>query len=401
MTIRGIICILVELFFLIVSLGTGIRELLVVAICLGAVIVYSFISVLLSVLTLTARTNIDKKELNRKETVCLTLTLNGVVLLPVTCFVTVYPPGAKYWQKHKRHRHAFSLTPSLILTREYAFNLICSHRGYYTAGLRTLRLRDLFGLFSVPIIRSRKEEMKNPLTVFPRVYRLQSEEEKVAIAEGNASTQIKSASQGELLGDSRQYQSGDPLNRINWKLSARTRELYTRQFEVQENPQVLIILDAACKSENVSRIADIACETAASLANHYVDSNRSVRFVTVRSKSYVENEDMWVKNDRDVYVILHQLVGITFYNDETPLELWQLEDIDFRSTSTIRVITDNPSLELLNMMGDIISRDGMADCFIPVGDETIDETTIPSNDRISPVFIYRPSQITEKLGDVL
>ena len=401
MTVRGAICVLVELFFLIVSLGTGIRELLVVAICLGAVIVYSFISVLLSVLTLTAGIEVDKKEISRKDTVCLTLTINGTVLFPVVCFVTVYPPGVKYKEKHKRHRHAFSLASSLTLTREYDFNLVCSHRGYYTAGLRTLRLRDLFGLFSVPVFRSRKEEMKIPLTVFPKVYKLKSEEEKIAIAEGNASTQIKSASQGELLGDSRKYQSGDPLNRVNWKLSARTRELYTRQFEVQENPQVLIILDTACRSENISRIADIACETVASLANHYVDSNRSVRFVTVRSKSYVENEDMWVKNDRDVYVVLHQLIGMTFYNDPTPLELWQLEDIDFRSTSTIRVITDNPSLELLNMMGDIISRDGMADCFIPVGDETIDETTIPSNDRISPVFIYKPSQIIEKVGDVL
>ena len=401
MTVRGAICVLVEFLFLIVSLGTGIRELLVVAICLGAVIAYSFLSVLLSVLTLTASINVDKKELNRKETVCITLVLNGAIVLPVVCFVTVYPPGVKYREKEKRHRHAFSLTPSLTLTREYDFNLICSHRGYYTAGLKSLRLRDLFGLFSVPVFRSRKEEMKIPITVFPKVHKLNSDVERVAIAEGNASTQIKSASQGELLGDSRQYQNGGPLNRINWKLSARTRELYSRQFEVQENPQVLIVLDAACKSENISRIADIACETAASLANHYVDSNRSVRFVTVRSKSYIENEDMWVKNDRDVYVIMHQLIGMNFYNNETPLELWQLEDVDFRSTSTIRVITDNPSSELLNSMGDIISREGMADCFVPVGDKNFDENTIPSNDRISPVFIYRPGEISEKAGDVL
>lgn len=401
MTVRGAICILVELLFLTVSLGTGIRELLVIAICLGAVISYSFISILLSVLTVTANIRVNKKELNRKETVCLTLTLNGVVILPVACFITVYPPGVRIREKDKRHRHAFSLSPSLTLTREYDFNLICSHRGYYTAGLRSLCLRDLFGLFSVPVFRSRKEEMKIPLTVFPKVHKLKSDSEKVAIAEGNASTQIKSASQGELLGDSRQYQSGDPLNRVNWKLSARTRELYTRQFEVQENPQVLIVLDAACKTENISQIADIACETVASLANHYVDNNRSVRFVTVRNKSYVENEDMWVKNDRDVYIVLHQLIGMTFYNDETPLELWQLEDIDFRSTSTIKVITDNPSSELLKIMGDIISRDGMADCFVPVGDKKFDETTIPSNDRISPIFIYKSGEITEKVGGSL
>ena len=401
MTVRGAICVLVEFLFLIVSLGTGIRELLVVAICLGAVVAYSFISVLLSALTLSANIRVNKNELNRKETVCLTLALNGAVILPVVCLVTVYPPGTKYSEKHKRHRHAFSLTPSLTLTREYDFNLICSHTGYYTAGLKALRLRDLFGLFSVPVFRSKKEEMKAPLTVFPRVYKLKSEEERVAISEGNASTQIKSASQGELLGDSRQYQNGDPLNRINWKLSARTRELYSRQFEVQENPQVLIVLDAACKSENTSRIADIACEIAASFAIHYVNCNRSVRFVTVRSKSYVENEDMWVKNDRDAFVVMHQLIGMTFHNDPTPLELWQLEDIDFRSTSTIRVITDNPSSELLRTMGDIIGRDGMADCFVPVADKKFDENTIPSNDRITPVFIYKPDEIAEKAGGTL
>ncbi|MBQ6714176.1 MAG: hypothetical protein IJN15_01350, partial [Clostridia bacterium] len=76
-------------------------------------------------------------------------------------------------------------------------------------------------------------------------------------------------------------------------------------------------------------------------------------------------------------------------------------DIDFRSTSTIKVITDNPSSELLKIMGDIISRDGMADCFVPVGDKKFDETTIPSNDRISPIFIYKSGEITEKVGGSL
>ena len=72
MTVRGAICVLVELLFLIVSLGTGIRELLVVAICLGAVIAYSFLSVLLSVLTL-----------NTLIEVCVSLVIGGSIALAI------------------------------------------------------------------------------------------------------------------------------------------------------------------------------------------------------------------------------------------------------------------------------------------------------------------------------
>ena len=43
----------------------------------------------------------------------------------------------------------------------------------------------------------------------------------------------------------------------------------------------------------------------------------------------------------------------------------------------------------------------MADCFIPVGDKNFDEATIPSDDKITPVFIYKPDEIAEKAGGVL
>ncbi|MBQ8203479.1 MAG: DUF58 domain-containing protein [Clostridia bacterium] len=403
MTIRGIICVLVELLFLTVALGTGIRELLVVAVCLGAALLYSVISILFAQLTLSASVDIDKSELCRGEALNYTLHIKGIVILPVTAFLTIAPPGAKRRERNKRRRHAFSLSPSLFVNREYDFSLECEHRGYFKAGLSSLRLRDLFGIISLPLIRSLKTPYKLPITVFPTIHKIHNADEKTSTSEGFATTQIKSAERGELLGDTRLYMQGDSLKRIHWKQSARTRQLHTRQFEVQENPQVLIVLDAACREDDTGSIADIATETAISLAKYYSNNNKSVRFITVRNKSYAENEDLWIKNDRDVYVLLHKLVGITFYKDEDTLDLWQLRDVDFKSTSTVRVISNNPSIELLNTLEEIVSRNGLASCFVT---QTVEEIT-PAVERAlasngaRTVILNSCKDIGVKVGAVL
>lgn len=403
MTVRGIVCAAVELLFLTVALGTGIRELLVVAVCLGAALLYSVLSILFAQLTLKATVKADKSELCRGEDLKITLSINGVALLPVTVFLNISDVGVSRREKNSRRRHAFSLTPSLHISRKYVFSLKCMHKGYFKAGISNLSLRDLFGLISLPLIRSINVPLKLPITVFPAIHKINNVNEKTATSEGFAGTQIKSAERGDLLGDTRQYMQGDSLNRIHWKQSARTRTLYTRQFEVQENPQVLIVLDAACREDDFASVSDIVCETAVSLAKYYVKNNKSVRFVSVRNKLELANDDLWIKNERDVYTLLNRLIGISFHKEEEPLDLWQLKDVDFKSTSTVRVISNNPSVALIKTLDEIIARDGAAACFVAqVGDESAEVVDFAlSSDGARTVILRTPKDIGVKVGGAL
>lgn len=403
MTVRGMIFAVVEFLILTIALGTGIRELLVAAVCLGAILLYSLVSIIFAQITLSAYAQIDKSEIYRGQSIKCTLKIKGPVLLPVTAFLTVASPGAKRRDNGAFRRHAFSLAPALRMEREYLFTLKCKHRGYYKAGIRGFRVRDLFGLISLPLIRSRKQPLRFFITVFPNLHKIKNENPKISVSEGYADTQIKTANQGELLGDTRLYVAGDSLKRIHWKQSIRTKQLYTRQFEAQENPQVVVFFDAACKDEDRAGVADIITETAISLINHFVSKGKSVRFITVRNKYYTENEDMWIKSSNDIYVLLNKLAGISLSKDKEPLDLWQFKDAEFNNAGTVYVISNNPADELFKSLDAIRERDGAAVCFVAQKDEDNKKNNKEplTFDSDSAVVLKSTKEISAKVGEAI
>ncbi|MBR8646101.1 DUF58 domain-containing protein [[Brevibacterium] frigoritolerans] len=68
----------------------------------------------------------------------------------------------------------------------------------------------------------------------------------------------------------REYQPGDQLSWINWKATARTSEIMTKEFEVQKNRDVFIMLD-----EKPSDLFEESIEMAASLACHVKEGHGS------------------------------------------------------------------------------------------------------------------------------
>ena len=403
MTVRGIICAVVELLFLAVAFGTGVRELLIVTVCLGAVLIFSFLSILFAQLTLGTSVSVNRNELCRGEDIEVILTIKGMALLPVIVFLKLTPMGAKRSNKRARRRYAFSLEPSLYMRREYDFTLTCMYKGFFHAGINKLRIRDIFGFFSLPLIRGFKSPLRFPVTVFPAIHMINNENERAAALGGYALTQIKSAEKGELLGDTREYLYGDSLKRIHWKQSVRTGKLYTRQFEVQENPKVLIVLDAACCEDDVRAVTDIVCETAVSLAKYYINNNKSVHLITVRNESNYDNDDLWINNGTDIYVLLNNLMSLSFCKEGKPLEPWQLKNADFKSVSTVCVISNNPSEALLKALDEIVWSGGVAVCVVAQtqqeNDDIVENTM--SGEGLKPVIITKPKDIGIKVGGAL
>ncbi len=402
MTVRGIICVLVELLFLTVALGTGVRELFIVAVCLGAILLFSLLSILVAQLTLSLSVSIDKRELCRGEDIKATLTVKGVALLPIIVFLSLSHVGAKRSDKKARRQYAFSLVPSFT-RRKYEFTLTCMYKGFFYAGINKLRLRDFFGFFSLPSIRSYNSPLRFPVTVFPAIHKINRANEKTYTLEGLSASRIKNADRGELLGDTREYIQGDSLKRIHWKQSARMGKLRTRQFEVQENSQVLMVLDAGGSEDDMRQVADIVCETAVSLTKHYINDNKSVRFVSVRNKHDYEKRDLWVKNDKDIYALLNNLIRLSFHKEEEPLEPYHLKGVDFKSTSMVCVISNKPSIALLKTLDEIILSGGEAVCLIAKTskDNADDAENVMAGEGLKPVIITKPEDIGVKVGAAL
>lgn len=57
------------------------------------------------------------------------------------------------------------------------------------------------------------------------------------------------ADHGESFAGTRQYRDGDSLKRIHWIQTIRTREIYTRQYELATQQLTLLLLDTGLPSQ--------------------------------------------------------------------------------------------------------------------------------------------------------
>lgn len=406
MTVKGIICLLLDIALLILGLGSGIRALLIGAFFLLLVWVASLLALLLAVPSLRVESALEPAQLTRGTPVHYRFIMQGRVPLPVAGHVVIRPAGTARKDKKRRQHYAFFMQPSLHRwERTFEVELPCDHRGYWPMAPESLRLQDVFGLFSLPVIRrGRVQPLPVTLCVLPKVHPLPPRDEERSRSEGFAATTTRNAVNGELFGDTRQYQPGDPVKRVHWKQTARTGQLYIRQFEAQENPQTVLLLDLGCRSRDTVRLADIAAELAATIARYTLQQGKSLQVLPVRAadKAAADREDSWLRDERDMDAFLLRLAGMTFHTDSQPLDAWQLQDTRYMGAGTIRVITEDPSKALLEKLQELKNNGHHVTCLIPAAGE-LSETVMAALDEpdCRPIVVADPDQIAERVGDCL
>ncbi len=400
MTIRGIIVTLLELVLLIFALGTEMHEFLIVALCVGVLEVYSLVSILLASLTLNIHSKIDKSSAERLEGAKYLLKMRGIALLPVAGYLSI--KNADYENKKlKRRKYSFLMLPSFVIEHKFEFPVPCAHIGLWEVGVKKLRIEDLFGLFSVPLIRSRRSAFFSKLAVVPQIHNLRSDSETTSLGDYGQSSMLDSE-QGELLGDSRLYREGDTLKRINWKLSARTKTLYSRQFEMLQNPKIAIAVDTGLiDTENIGDIIDITCESAISIAKFYLQNKHTVDIVFLRDKNGNQNHIHYLSVDNDIAKMQHSFTDIKFYRHQEQLDLTQQDNINIMNADKIFLISTNPSDILISKFYELDNSGKLARCIVPsLKEEAVNEEEETSADE-TIIKITDTAQIKTKVGGAL
>ena len=400
MTLRGFFVTLLELFLLILALGTEIREFFVVAVCIGAVVIYSLVSLLLAMLTLRVDSSIDKTSALRGDTVKYTLFLKGVAILPVTGFLAV--KSAEFEKRNlRRKRHTFVMVPSFMITHKFDFIIPCSHVGLWEVGIKTLHFEDIFGLFDLPIVRSKSSTYTMELAVMPHIHELEYDVESESSGDYGSDSNLDSE-EGELLGDSRIYREGDTLKRINWKLSVRTKTLYARKYEMPQKPRISVVTDCAFWEEDVGDSVDIACESAISLVKFFIEYNNLVDVVTIRNSEDYGNSNYSLKTIKDVDKMQYNFACVPFYKDAENLELDIVKDAAFLNADKVYIITSNPSDGVLNELITLVKNGKVAKCIVPkthVNIDVVNQMNYYSEDVL--VVVDSIESIPQKVGAAL
>ncbi|HZW83357.1 MAG TPA: DUF58 domain-containing protein [Candidatus Deferrimicrobium sp.] len=247
-------------------------------------------------------------------------------------------------------------------TRTFTYQVQCLKRGYYQVGAATVRLGDVFGIF----VRERLLRADRTLIVYPRIIALEKLNIPSLINLGSAAT-LRTSNE-DLTGPTgvRKYAKGDPLNRINWRATARIGQLQVKEYDLHTAPELGIFLDLTTKAyQNIpDHVLETAVTTAASIANFCY--NKRLRYGLVSS-----GVSLFVQpSSRDVSQLLKTMEHLAVADAGGGYSFARtvlLESRNFIKGTTLLFITPRIDEELVGILGALRKR-GYCLAIVQVGE---------------------------------
>jgi uncharacterized protein (DUF58 family) len=222
---------------------------------------------------LRARVELERDRVLEGEDVVVTVTVDSAVGAERAELLLELPPELKT---------AAGVNPRAVhvpddADRELSFPVSCTRWGGFRVGRVFVRTHDVFGVF----VHEDVLDERVPLKVFPR-------DEAVRNLLRPFETQVYSgnhvaAQRGEGIefADLRQFVPGDRVRHVNWRASARRRQLWVNEYHPERNADLVVFVDAFAEARRGERSTlDPAVRAAASIVARYLRQRDRVGFVS-------------------------------------------------------------------------------------------------------------------------
>lgn len=169
------------------------------------------------------------------------------------------------------------LRPAGEITLRYKLEM--QMRGYFQVGPLLLESGDLFGLHR----RYRVETEPNYVLVYPRVVPLEGYDLASRRPIGEVRMTHRLYEDPTRISGVREYQTGDPMNRVHWRATARTGKLHCKVYEPSTIAGTTILLDfhqEGYPAQGEPFRSELAVTAAASLAGAVYQMGQQVGLVT-------------------------------------------------------------------------------------------------------------------------
>lgn len=146
---------------------------------------------------------------------------------------------------------------------DFGFDVMMEHLGQYTAGIRNMHIYGLLGIVSVPI----PIDTTFHVLVLPKIHEEEETLNAESITDSPNASSFKEGDGFDYTGV-REYEMGDSMKKIHWKLSAHSMDYMTKINEVGLKSDLAVILDMAADAyptQQLLSICDGLVETAASV----------------------------------------------------------------------------------------------------------------------------------------
>ena len=261
----------VFLMLLTVALCTGSQLFLLLSILILLVVAAAFIAVFWASATLTVDGQLSGETVYRGDDVVLSLRVHHRGLLPVAPLLLELTDPSGNRERDIRLKNMPNKVQSMRLP------IHAAHVGVFSVGLHSCTVEDLLGLVrkKVPFQKTSFE-----LLVLPRTFDI----EPLKLAPGDPGSELMARATEDLSApsDVRNYQPGDAMKKIHWKLSLRKRELMVRKFDEPILQDVLILMDCSRPPswghpQAEADLRDTLLETAASVLTVQLSTDHQFR----------------------------------------------------------------------------------------------------------------------------
>ncbi len=281
--------------------------------------------------------------------------------------------------------------------RFYNSRTILTKRGAFVLGPTLLRSGDPFGMF----LSEKRIPSENQLIVLPYIEEISRFPEPPGNIQGGRAIRQKSLEATSFASGVREYQPGDPLNRIHWKSSARRDKFMVKEFDQDPQGDIWIVIDGNAEANfhelvvNDLQFADTfwalkkktafklprstfeyAISTSASLASYFIDADKAVGLACADLVLTVLPTE---KGSRQLGKILETLA---FFEGRGQMQINEvIESLSTQISRGSAVVIVSPSdAQTIQLCIEILIRRRLKPIVIQINRETFDLEGEPSDD---------------------
>ncbi len=239
---------------------------------------------------------------------------------------------------------------------DFNFGLDLKHIGLYKVGITDLKVYDLFGIakFTLPVGSSADA------VVLPKIREI-SQFHVVQNADAETDSETKATVVGgyDYTGV-REYEPGDPMKQIHWKLSSPSNTDFTKMHESSRRLEFAVILDFAAQAADTETLMDMndcLVEVAFSLINeiHKTDTSYNLMYA---DRDHVPART--ARAGRDQFSeLMHSFAGIVPDPEETfpdGATIMQMESKRHGRSTNVLVVTSRVTEQMLSELQNIMRQ---------------------------------------------
>lgn len=192
-----------------------------------------------------------------------------------------------------------------------AFQLILSQAGNYEISLCKVRVYDLAGIFYL----TKRSKERATVQVLPKVLPVNirlTEAVRNFVGDADSYDTLRSGDDASETFKLREFQDGDKLKNIHWKLSAKENKLIVKENSLPKACSTVLLLEG---STDKKKATDAYLQVAASLSFSLMDKE-CPHYMAWISKRYGEIKRFRVDNEESFYEFIMYLLQDFDRNDE-------------------------------------------------------------------------------------